>query len=240
MTQRLKRGNLWADRNVLQRGSLKRPGKTIRVRPLLLIACEGEETEPNYLSSYFDELKEKKVISSESYMIAPHGHTNPCGVLDDLLGFKSKRGLKAKDFERKWIFIDRDESRTNETSGHTKADFELALKEAGKKSVKVAWSNPCFELWFLLHYEFRNTPVDRSELPALLEKYIGVRYEKNLHELYAILRDLMPVTLQNAAKLEEIVDAAPCDANPMTTVHKFIVENNVATLSKECDCGIDC
>lgn len=231
MTQRVKHGGAWTERNVLQKGSPKRIGKAVYVRPLLLIACEGEKTEPNYLSSYFDELKEKKVISSESCMIAPHGHTNPSGVLDDLLGFESKRGLKAKDFERRWIFIDRDESRTNETSGHTKADFDKALIDAKKKNVKVAWSNPCFELWFLLHYEFRNTPVDRSELPDLLEKYIDVKYEKKLPELYGMLRDLMPIALRNAERLEQMMCAEPCEANPMTMVHKFILENNVATLS---------
>lgn len=230
MSQRKKSGAIWANRQEPQKGKLRRTERQVHVRPLLLIACEGEETEPNYLIAYFRELVDRKVISSRSYVIAPHGHTDPLGVLKDLMGFKQD-GLKTEDFERKWIFIDRDEARTNENSGHTVENFKSAIADARRAKVKVAWSNPCFELWFLLHFELRSTFVDRADLPNLLTKRLGFDYAKNNTLLYVSLRDKIQDALRNAEKLAGLNTAEPCDANPMTTVHEFFMENNAATLT---------
>jgi hypothetical protein len=178
MAQRIKKQAIWANREKIQKRKLSRIEKSVHIRPLLLIACEGTQTEPNYLNSYLYELIRKGVLSARSYVIAPHSHTDPCGVLNDLLSFK-KDGLKYSDYERKWIFIDRDEMRTNECSGHPKDNFNTALSLAEQHQVKVAWSNPCFEFWFLLHFVYHNTPIDRAELPEKLSSFTGIEYKKN-------------------------------------------------------------
>ena len=229
MAQRIKSKSIWENRGKSQKQSLKRVEKKYNVRPLLLIACEGEQTEPNYLRGYLSDLIWEKVISSRSYIIVPHGHTDPVGVLNDLLNYR-KDGLIASDFERKWIFIDRDEVRTNESSGHTQESFNAAIDLGVKNNVKVAWSNPCFELWFLLHYVYRCTPVDRSEMSDLLTSYMGTEYKKNSFEMYGNLRDLIPCAIGNARKLDEANVSDPCDANPMTTVYKFFEENHRVSL----------
>lgn len=232
MGQRLKNQNIWTQRQNIQKGKPKRAEKQVNVRPLLLMACEGVQTEPNYLNAYLHELKVKHVISARSYFIVPHKHTDPCGVLKDLLNYQDG-GLKASDFERKWIFIDRDEIRTNEQSGHTKENFNQALENAERKKVKVAWSNPCFEIWFLLHFVCCCTPVDRADLPAKIESYTGKEYQKNSKEMFLVLREKIVDAIANARRLEENCTNPPCDANPMTTVHKFFEENNAATLETD-------
>jgi len=229
VSQRVKSKPIWENRGKIQKQGLRRVEKKYNVRPLLLIACEGEQTEPNYLRGYLSDLIREKIISSRSYIIVPHGHTDPVGVLKDLLNYR-KDGLVASDFERKWIFIDRDEVRTNETSGHTQENFNAAIVQGVKNNVKVAWSNPCFELWFLLHYVYRCTPVDRSDLPGLLTGYMETEYQKNSSEIYDNLRDLIPCAISNAQKLDEANVCAPCDANPMTTVYKFFAENHRVSL----------
>lgn len=202
-----------------QKGGPKRPQKFLRVRPTILVACEGEQTEPNYVNGFFKDLCTKRIISPQSYAFAPHQHTDPCGVLKDLLSYK-RNGLRSEDFTQKWIFIDRDEIRTNCGSGHTKENFNKAIADAKSKNVNVVWSNPCFEIWFLLHFEFRNTPVDRAELPAILSKHLETEYRKNHPDMYSFLKPKFETAMNNAEKL--LAKASnPSEANPATSIPIF-------------------
>jgi len=61
-------------------------------------------------------------------------------------------GLSYKDYEYKWIVIDRDSEYRG--GGHTKEDFKNTLNNAKNKRkdlhIDVAYSNDSFELWYLL------------------------------------------------------------------------------------------
>jgi len=51
----------------------------------VIIACEGSVTERNYFKSIFSELISNHNIAKTSLIIAKHSHTDPKGVLSDLL-----------------------------------------------------------------------------------------------------------------------------------------------------------
>ena len=204
----------------------KRTGKnTKNKRALMIIACEGLETEKNYFNAIFNELKAQKKLSANSLVIAKHNHTNPTGVLKDLQDhIDTKTGLTYKDYDHRWIVIDRDEERVN-GGGHTPQDFNTALNLAKnkdkKKEVKVAWSNPSFELWYLLHFVFQNTPIDRNTVCDKLEKHSKQKYIKNDSEMYNKLSHLTETASSNAKKLIN-EDTVPEKANPATTVYKLV------------------
>lgn len=44
-----------------------------------------------------------------------------------------------------------------------KEKFNTAIKMAQTKGYIVAWSNECFELWFLLHFHYYCTDLTRGE-----------------------------------------------------------------------------
>jgi hypothetical protein len=135
-------------------------------RLFIIIACEGEKTEFLYFRAFFSALQKDEKISSASCVITPHNHTDPYGVLKDLIDYKdTSTGKTYKDFDHRWIVIDRDAERTN-GGGHTLENFNNALSraKANKPEIKVAYSNPSFELWILLHYEYRVTSVDRDNV----------------------------------------------------------------------------
>lgn len=127
-------------------------------RGTVILACEDSVSAPLYFNAIFDDLKINHAIAAPSLVIAEHKHTDPLGVLQDLLDHPSYA-----DFDHQWIVIDRDVERTN-GGGHTPENFNQAIAKADGKGIKVAYSNPCFEIWYLLHFEFRNTAIDREEL----------------------------------------------------------------------------
>ncbi|MCK5354140.1 MAG: RloB domain-containing protein, partial [Methyloprofundus sp.] len=174
-------------------------------RETFILAGEGTKSEPLYFESIFSDLKKKHKIASSSLVIAKHRHTNPKGVLKDLL-----KHPNYQDFDHRWIVIDRDIERTG-GGGHSLNDFNCAITRAKSKKVNVAYSNPCFEIWYLLHLEFRNTAIDRDELIAKLEHDYG--YHKNQLFQHGSKRD----AIHNAKQLlntYHVVD--PANNNPST------------------------
>jgi hypothetical protein len=190
---------------------------------LVLMAFEGEKTEPNYFDSLLQDFIRKGLIAKKSVVFVPHNHTDPKGVLDDLLTYE-KDGLKSRDFQSRWIIIDRDFPRTN-GGGHTAENFNNAINRAREYNVRVAYSNPCFEIWLLLHFHYRQTSIDRDELLKELESKFG--YTKNSEITYHILESMMDIAIRNAKRLKAIYETfgrqvQPESDNPVTTIFELI------------------
>lgn len=187
-------------------------------RSMLLIACEDSVSTPLYFRAIFNDLKNNHAIAASSLVIAKHKHTDPDGILDDLLNHPNY-----KDFDHQWIVIDRDAERTN-GGGHTIENFNQAIVRAKDKNIKVAYSNPCFEIWYLLHFEYRNTAIDRDELVKQLKR--NYRYKKN--KLFSLNQDQQNTAIKNATNLiQSWIDTPQCTTkpatdNPSTAVHDLV------------------
>ncbi|NCB39021.1 MAG: RloB domain-containing protein [Erysipelotrichia bacterium] len=208
--------------------NLKRSENRYNPRLLILLACEGKNTERLYFDAFFAILKNHRTISPASCVFAPHQHTNPTGVLKDLLDFKDSAGRTCDNYEHRWIVIDRDEERHG-GGGHTLEDFNEAIERASKRrrTVKVAWSNPSFELWYLLHFHFYNTAIDRDQVIKKLEIAIAEPYEKSRSDMYYLLASRMTEAIRNARRLikraEEVTGKlVPANTNPATTVFELV------------------
>jgi hypothetical protein len=193
----------------------------------IILACEGEKTEKFYFEALFAKLRAENKLSNASCIIAPHQHTNPTGVLNDLFDYKDHyTGKSYRDFTHQWIVIDRDEERTN-GGGHSRQDFNNAIQHARTNipEIKVAYSNPSFEIWFLLHFEPRVTPIDRDSVKYRLSEHLGSRYEKNDAMMFQQLESLRITAITRAGRL---IDEArsrgvpEADANPSTTVFDLV------------------
>lgn len=190
---------------------------------MLLLAFEGTKTEPNYFDAFFQYLKKRRLIAKTSVIFVPHSHTDPNGVLNDLLNYE-KDGLKSQDFEHRWIVIDRDPPMTN-VGGHTAENFNNAISRSKLCNVQVAYSNPCFEIWFLLHFHYRNTSINRHELCNELDQIFG--YQKNYAATFHVLEDKLDTAIRNAKMLKATYEVGgrevqPGNDNPLTTVFELI------------------
>ena len=186
----------------------------------VIIACEGSVTEKQYFQAIFDELVKNHNIAKTSLVIANHSHTDPKGVLADL----EKALENDSEFEHKWIVIDRDEVKPN-GGGHDIENFNGAISSAKANSINVAYSNPSFEIWYLLHFEYRNTALTRDEVITELKKYVD--YEKNSKTIYSELLSSQKFAIKNAKKLEAVHTTfgrmlQSAIDNPSTTVYKLV------------------
>jgi len=187
----------------------------------VIIACEGTVTEVNYFQNIFHELIQNRGISKTSLVIAKHSHTDPKGVLNDLTDALKKDS----DFEHKWIVIDRDKMRVN-GGGHSTENFNGAISSAEAQNINVAYSNPSFELWYLLHYEYRHTPIDRDEVIKELKKYIP-DYEKKSQMVYKEILPMQKIAIVYAKRLIQYHSLddkilSPESDNPSTTVYELV------------------
>jgi RloB-like protein len=178
--------------------------------PTFLIVCEGEKTEPNYFKSFpVSTRPEVTIIGAGCETIA---------VVNKAIELRT-----AKTFDRVWCVFDRDPSKVNNTAPR----FREALKIAAKENINVAYSNECFEIWYLLHFNYYDTAIPRSDYKKKLTKSLGCDYEKNSDDMYMKLEDKQNQAIKHAKILLASYDPhEPESDNPATTVHLLVEELN--------------
>lgn len=126
-----------------ERRGFKRPGFVRNVQKLFVIATEGVKTE----IKYFEQFKSEEYYNNQSVFVEVLKRlttdSSPATVIRQLNNFSREFNLKKGD--ELWMVIDRDKQ-----SWSTQQIAEVA-RLCNQKSYGFALSNPCFELWLLLH-----------------------------------------------------------------------------------------
>ncbi|MFA7355025.1 MAG: RloB family protein, partial [Sulfurimonadaceae bacterium] len=175
--------------------------------------------------------------TQDSFVIANHNHSNPGGVLEDLKKHTCDNGKTYKDFEHKWIVIDRDAARVN-GGGHCREDFNKALQSAKKLKVEVAYSNDSFELWYFAHFAYRSTAILRDDIVKEVIHHLknkdphkftklnkdNIKQENFTKLIFAELLELQETAIKNVKRLLTSYGAEhnPESGNPSTTVHLLV------------------
>jgi hypothetical protein len=214
----------------------------------VIIACEDSVSSPAYFKMIIDQLIKAKKITQDSIVIVPHdGATHPTGVLLNLKNYKNQYGKTYKDFDHKWIVIDRDVAIVN-AGGHTAQDFNNAIENAKNRrkdlNVDVAYANDAFELWYLLHFEYRTTAIIRDEIVQQVIKKLkeiephkfatlnrdNIKQANYAKSIFEALSDRQHVAIDNTTRLLESygTEHNPEQDNPSTTIYKLIdILNNL-------------
>lgn len=195
-----------------------RPGRRVEfkeLKPVVLIVCEGRETEPNY----FNNLKRVLNLTAVDVLVVGSGEcgTAPKSIVDyakcrmqELRG----EGREAKK-ENVWCVFDRDEH----------PSFDNAVKMAKDNGFGVAFSNPCFELWYLLHFQDQAKHIERDDVTRLLKDDKNFpKYNKSMKELFRILLQRLPNAEARAQSLrtKHEGDDNPETHNPSTGVDRLV------------------
>jgi len=187
------------------RGYSPRRVNTREIRPRFLIVCEGEKTEPNYFKGF---RVPKLVIDIQGL------GKNPSNLVQSAKRFKDQ-----EEYDQVWCVFDRDD--------WTEEDFNNAIHSARSHNFKVAYSNEAFELWYVLHFEFLNTGIPRSDYLAKLTSLLGQKYQKNSLTIYDDLSEKQLFAINNAERLIQTYKPQnPVRNNPSTTVHLLVQELN--------------
>ena len=99
------------------------------------------------------------------------------------------------------------------------------MDKAKSIGIEVAYSNPSFEFWFLLHFDDYTTATHRHHLPDLLKKHIP--YAKNSKIMYHQILPFQKIAIERSKKLifEFTLNGRklnPTIDNPTTTVYKLV------------------
>lgn len=174
----------------------------------ILIVSEGSKTEPNYLAEFFKLDGNGRI---EPYATRDH-ITSPTRLLNQARSILEEDG----DFDLAYVVGDRDEF----------PDFEQARNAADQikivPPIRYIYSDPCFELWFLLHYELWDAPIGRHEVRKELERHIP-DYGKGSTTLARLLYEKTPTACDHSSALRERMAASGATC-PSTLVDVMIAE----------------
>ena len=123
------------------------------------------------------------------------------------------------DYDQVWRVFDRD--------SFTADRFNRAIAVAEKAHIGVGYSNECFELWYLLHFEHSTAAIPRQDYKTKLTRCLGYLYTKNSGKMYDELLPHQNTALANAERLlARYSSCNPADDNPSTTVHLLVQQLN--------------
>lgn len=175
----------------------------------LWIVCEGE-TERRYLQN-FRATEQKKCLR-----IRPNTSQHKRA---DLLVNEAVQFTNGNDFAEGDLVVclfDRD--------NNTNKELEKAKKIADENNIKIYFSNPCFEVWLLSHYE-KCSSCDPNQVRSRIKKYnLNTRGKTDLYEVTkpnlhkAIKRGKLLCQNINSKGIEIF----SIHSNPVTEIHKLL------------------
>ena len=192
-----------------QRNSVKRVRK-----PVMLITAEGKnKTEQLYFSSFQSQHGKYSVK-----FIKTGNETDPEGMFKALDAYWKRNDLSEKYGDKAYIVLDLD--------CYEKKAKLIEKLERKSKNIRFIVSNPCIEVWFLMHFGYSTHQyMDSKEPKRELRKHIE-GYEENM-DVAAILKPLLPTAIANVDRLrkyhkENDTKWLSAECNPMTEVDEII------------------
>ncbi|MGW0036174.1 RloB family protein [Gordonia sp. NPDC003376] len=119
---------------------LKRRVGQRRERRTILVLCEGENSEPDYIKG----LKSLPVVMENSAIDIAIADEH--GVPMTLVDIAAERRRNDEELDEVWCIFD-----VEWPKNHPR--LKDALQKARDNDLRLAVSNPCFELWLILHLE---------------------------------------------------------------------------------------
>ncbi|GAA2431351.1 RloB family protein [Streptomyces glaucus] len=190
--------------------SLKRKGAKRPELRRVLVYCEGECTEKHYLRGLRSDLSGLPV----QIALGPE-HGVPTALVRAAIKHKERAPRSRQDrftaYDEVWCVMD-----VEAPTPHP--DLERALREARDHGIKVALSNPCFELWLLLHFQEVRKYNTSEAAQKLLEKHEACGYRTDRKHLdYEPFRLAHPAAAGRARALRD-ASGRGHSANPWTDV----------------------
>ena len=112
----------------------------LRDTSIVVVACEDTHAVKQYFAKFRTRRIQYKILPTES------GHSSPRAVIDRLNSCCDE--YAQEDGDELWLCIDADHwIRSNH-----QRELSQVLRECRQKNYGIAISNPCFEVWLLLHF----------------------------------------------------------------------------------------
>ena len=160
----------------MARGKIEKRGQRRRkIKPVILIVTEGSQTEPKYFEHYRNRQTniDIRVVGSRT----SGGETDYLSLIRKAVEYQNKNQISVSEGDSVWVVADGDVNYNNPDPITAKDSLlSKARKMADAKGIQIALSNPCFEFWYLLHFQyttkfFKDYPAVKNALTTYLPDY---------------------------------------------------------------------
>ncbi|WP_462272650.1 RloB family protein [Methanohalophilus sp.] len=203
----------------------KRKKGNRKTNSIMLLVCEGEKTE----RLYFENFREKGAYLTIKTMSSQDKDAK--GVVEYAIERMRHDGYNPQNGgEYVYCVFDCD----NQDKTVTNKELREAIEKANKNGINICFSNPFFELWFLLHFERITERQVKERIYQRLDKHM-TKYSKNKN-YYELLCENMEDAIQNSKKLVKMhndngINIVSTESNPCTQVHEVI--DRIENIKKE-------
>jgi hypothetical protein len=219
---------------------LIRKGGHIDAEKLFVLSYEGTVTE----KKYFEDLRSSELFNNTGLIeIVPlkrpkNKGSDPFSVKRLLQVAKNEYGFKSTD--EFWLIIDRDD-----WENIHKLNFDELVSDCKKeKNFYLAMSNPCFEVWLILHLKhisnftigeqkriFKNVKISNSknDIDVILGNLQGRGYNKRPNS--KVFLPLTKIAIERAKSLDNLTEDYPksIGTHLYKLIEKLIDEENTKT-----------
>lgn len=184
-------------------------------RNRFVVFCEGTVTEPQYLNAL---ARLPEVRKTASLDIRGRG-LDPRRLVRELKDFRNEdyQQHKAQDQNdtQYWCVFD-----VEAPTPH--ACLSDAVQIARDNNIQVAISNPCFELWLMLHYVDHTRWLDNKESQRMLRTYDGSEGKSLRAEAYMRRKADAVARSRELAEMHVQAERHLPDDNPSSGMFKLI------------------
>jgi hypothetical protein len=186
---------------------LIRDSDTVRDASLIVIASEDTHAVERYFGRFRPRRVKFRILPTEE------GRSSPQAILDRLDAYRNEFQIGGDD--ELWYCGDTDHWIT----GNHLPNLHRVLSHCHHQDYFVALSNPCFELWLLLHFEEPpDLPLNCTAVRERLRAVAGGYSKPN-----GCVAKITEEHVRHAIARAELADTAPSvPNNPSTRVHRIV------------------
>ena len=204
---------------------LKRRVATRAPRKTLVVFCEGEKTEPVYLDALKRQPSVRDIAAVDLRVETTRGGSVPRTLVKMATEARRRAIDEEAEIDEFWCVFDVEWPRNHPA-------LPEAIQQARANDINLAVSNPCFELWLILHFRDQSAWLDNDQARRLRGAIDGST-DKDLNAA-----KYMPL-LADAAKRGTELDrrhfrnktAFPHD-NPSSGMHRLLAAVTPPTSAK--------
>jgi hypothetical protein len=118
---------------------------------------------------------------------------NTVSLVEKAIQLRNEAEKKREHYQEVWCVFDRD--------SFPLKNYNEAIALAQREKIRCAYSNEAFEIWYLLHFDYHDAGLSRTQYKDKLTEKLGTEYLKNDKTMYYRLYNKQEIAIRNARKL---------------------------------------